>query len=233
MVRTPSLICPRAGPEPGSALNLPEEPRNGQGWMFRISERSRKKEPEGPWGPTPHCSVKGGVRVRSWGWAGAWDSDLEGALRQAWGDEGGTLGHSVSSGHWNGWEAFFYKLLWVEVRPYPHPTPQSESLGTHRGPSPRVGGKQVTSRAGVEAGAQLPTPAQEQLWPPPGALPFTAQGACSAHAPKYLCSLGLSAMPSHLLPRALRCWPCHMSGSVFPSAEGSLGLQHAKCYGCE
>ena len=28
----------------------------------------------------------------------------------------------------------------------PHPTPQSESLCTHRGPSPRVGGKQVNSR---------------------------------------------------------------------------------------
>lgn len=118
----------------------------------------------------------------------------------------------------------------------PHLAPQSESLCTHRGASPRVGGKQVNSRACVGAGAQLPTPEEQQLQPPPGALPFTAQGACSAHATdKYLWSLGLSAMPSHLLPRAPTCWPCHVHGSAFPSAEGSLGLQHTetKCCGCE
>lgn len=139
----------------------------------------------------------------------------------------------------------------------PHLAPQSESLCTHRRASPRVGGKQVNSRACVGAEAQLPTPVERQLQPPPGDLPFTVQGACSAHSTnkylwslglftgqgacsahatnKYLWSLGLSAMPSHLLPRSLTCWPCHVRGSAFPSAEGSLGLQHTetKCYGCE
>lgn len=36
----------------------------GRGWVFRISERSRKKETEGPWSPEPHCSGEAPVSVK-------------------------------------------------------------------------------------------------------------------------------------------------------------------------
>ena len=52
----------------------------GRGWVFRTSKRPRGREPEGPWIPTPGCSVNapviglgalsGWVRVGGWGVSG-------------------------------------------------------------------------------------------------------------------------------------------------------------------